>query len=64
VIHDAKLGAISNMPSTSTIKVDATRNETSFETSVKMSTYLVAFAISDFLHKYDHTKRGKEVRNE
>jgi aminopeptidase N len=50
------------MQSKGTSKVDEARSKTTFENSVKMSTYLVAFAISDFLHKYDHTKRGKEVR--
>ena len=61
--HDSKLGAISNMPKIDSQKIDESRNRTTFDTSnVKMSTYLVAFAISDFLYKYDHTKRGKEVR--
>ena len=52
------------MPTTGSVKLDENRNVTSFATSVKMSTYLVAFAISDFLYKNDHTKRGKEVRNQ
>ena len=51
ITHDSSLNAHSNMPVRScsnTPGSEGLMTTTSFETSVKMSTYLVAFVVSDF----------------
>ena len=47
ISHDVKYVATSNMPPTSIVKRDGSV-VTRFQTSYKMSTYLVAFVVSDF----------------
>ena len=48
ITHDAALNAHSNMPVRNESSVEGGLTKTSFLTSVKMSTYLVAFVVSDF----------------
>ena len=50
ISHDVKYVATSNMPPKSIVKRDGTHGRvvTNFQTSYKMSTYLVAFVVSDF----------------
>ena len=48
ITHDDKYHSVSNMPVESRTASDNQMVTTSFQTSVKMSTYLVAFIVSDF----------------
>uniref|UniRef100_A0A8C5X931 Laeverin n=1 Tax=Malurus cyaneus samueli TaxID=2593467 RepID=A0A8C5X931_9PASS len=65
IVHDTSYVALSNMPA---IDVSEVKDEngslwrvTTFNTSLKMSTYLTAFVICDFDH-VTRTERGNEIR--
>uniref|UniRef100_A0A8C6ZBC6 Aminopeptidase n=1 Tax=Nothoprocta perdicaria TaxID=30464 RepID=A0A8C6ZBC6_NOTPE len=65
IIHDPSYVALSNMPA---IDVSEMKDEngsvwaiTTFNTSLKMSTYITAFVICDFDY-VTRTERGKEIR--
>ncbi|XP_030626829.1 glutamyl aminopeptidase isoform X2 [Chanos chanos] len=53
ITHDNKYGALSNMPVEKTEKISDGINRTTFKKSVKMSTYLVCFAV----HQFDFVER-------
>lgn len=59
--HSAEYIALSNMPVEQTNDVGNGRIEDSFEPSVKISTYLVAFAVVDFVYKESKTDSGVKV---
>ena len=61
IIHSAEYTALSNMPVKDTRDVGNGRVEDSFQVSVSMSTYLVAFAIVDFKFKEAKTDSGVKV---
>ena len=61
LVHDPSLIAISNMPVYHTEEKDGWKYDT-FEKSVLMSTYLVAFAVCDFKYtEFTLTKGAKKV---
>lgn len=53
--------ALSNMPIAKSVEINEWLIEDHFETSVKMSTYLVAFIVSDFKSLTKTTSRGIKV---
>ncbi|XP_037536182.1 endoplasmic reticulum aminopeptidase 1b [Nematolebias whitei] len=53
--------AISNMPKVKTVELPGGLLEDHFDTTVKMSTYLVAYIVSDFLSVSRTTQRGVEI---
>eukprot|EP00842_Homolaphlyctis_polyrhiza_P001019 jgi/Hompol1/1918/HPOL_002797-RA len=53
---------ISNMPATSIVALDNGLRKFSFAPTVRMSTYLVAYVVSDFDHIDSSTKNGVKVR--
>ena len=61
ITHDPNYHAVSNMPVVDTISSNG-RMTTNFETSVRMSTYLVAFIVSDFECVSDTIVEGHEDR--
>ncbi len=62
IIHDKNLNAISNGKEIGKDIIDDNRVRTRFSKTVRMSTYLVAFVISDFEYKQSSTLRGKPVK--
>ena len=62
LVHQPEYKALSNMPVERTVKRDDGFVESHFKETVKMSTYLLAFIVSDFAYKESHTKSGKKVR--
>uniref|UniRef100_F6UV20 Aminopeptidase n=1 Tax=Monodelphis domestica TaxID=13616 RepID=F6UV20_MONDO len=48
LIHSSNLNAISNMPIKSSVSESAGWNTTAFETTPRMSTYLLAYIVSEF----------------
>ena len=60
--HDAAYTALSNMPVQETRDLGHGRVQDTFKPSVRMSTYLVAFAIVDFKYKEKVTKSGIKVK--
>jgi len=60
--HDAAYTALSNMPVKETRDLGHGRVQDTFKPSVRMSTYLVAFAVVDFKYKEKVTKSGIKVR--
>ena len=64
IVHDSKLRVVSNMPSkTIASKRESNMMKTEFTTSVRMSTYLIAFVVSDFVSVTGQTKSGLQVRS-
>ncbi|XP_075037438.1 endoplasmic reticulum aminopeptidase 1-like [Mixophyes fleayi] len=59
--REAKHSAVSNMPIVNTIYVDGGLLEDHFDVSVKMSTYLVAFIVSDFKSISRVTDHGVKI---
>ncbi|NXA49540.1 ERAP1 aminopeptidase, partial [Nothocercus julius] len=53
--------ALSNMPLVKTVNISSSLVEDHFDTSVKMSTYLVAFIVSDFKSVSKITSRGIKI---
>ena len=60
VVHDPRLIALSNMPIYQSEVKDGWKYD-HFDKTVKMSTYLVAFAVGDFKYKEAKTKNGIKV---
>lgn len=61
MIREPRHIAISNMPKVKTVDLPGGLLEDHFDTSVKMSTYLVAYIVSDFLSVSKTTKHGVEI---
>uniref|UniRef100_A0A452HQA4 Uncharacterized protein n=1 Tax=Gopherus agassizii TaxID=38772 RepID=A0A452HQA4_9SAUR len=59
--RDGQHSALSNMPKVKTLKLDNNLFEDHFAESVKMSTYLVAFIVSDFQSVSGTTSSGIKV---
>jgi len=51
LIHDSQYHAVSNMPIANKIDIGSGLIRTEFQTSVRMSTYLVAFVVSKFVSR-------------
>ncbi|EDO30265.1 predicted protein, partial [Nematostella vectensis] len=62
MIHEKGMRAISNMPQSKRVQMDDGNVLTRFKQSVKMSTYLVAFIVSDFESTEAETPNGTKVR--
>ncbi|PFX22359.1 Glutamyl aminopeptidase [Stylophora pistillata] len=62
IIREGKYSSLSNMPLMQTVKVGDDLFADHFQESVKMSTYMVAFLVSDFAHKETTTSGGIKVR--
>uniref|UniRef100_A0A8C1H9M7 Aminopeptidase n=1 Tax=Cyprinus carpio carpio TaxID=630221 RepID=A0A8C1H9M7_CYPCA len=58
ITHDSAYEALSNMPVENTEKVSDQKTKTSFKKSVKMSTYLVCFAVHQFHYVERTSKRN------
>ena len=64
IVHNSKLRAVSNMPSkTTSSKPESNMMKTEFISSVQMSTYFVAFIVSDFVSVTGRTKSGLKVHS-
>ncbi|XP_077418370.1 endoplasmic reticulum aminopeptidase 1b [Vanacampus margaritifer] len=61
IIREAQHIAISNMPKTKTVALPGNVFEDHFATTVKMSTYLVAFIVSDFHSVSKMTQNGVKI---
>uniref|UniRef100_A0A667XJV5 Aminopeptidase n=1 Tax=Myripristis murdjan TaxID=586833 RepID=A0A667XJV5_9TELE len=61
IIREARHIAISNMPKVKAVQLPGDLFEDHFDTTVKMSTYLVAFIVSDFLSVSKTTKHGVKI---
>nr|DBA23388.1 TPA: hypothetical protein GDO54_014304 [Pyxicephalus adspersus] len=59
--REARHSAVSNMPIVRTVKHDGGILEDQFDVTVKMSTYLVAFIVSDFKSISQVTNRGVKI---
>ncbi|XP_069834611.1 glutamyl aminopeptidase [Dendropsophus ebraccatus] len=62
IIHKKEYNALSNMPVERTDDLGNGWNQTHFEKSVPMSTYLVAFAVHQFDYEERKSKRGIPLR--
>lgn len=62
LVHDPRLIALSNMPIYKSEVQDGWKYD-HFEKTVKMSTYLAAFAVGDFKYKETKTDNGIKVRS-
>uniref|UniRef100_A0A8C2WGQ6 Aminopeptidase n=1 Tax=Cyclopterus lumpus TaxID=8103 RepID=A0A8C2WGQ6_CYCLU len=61
IIREPRHIAISNMPMVKTVALPGGLLEDHFDTSVKMSTYLVAYIVSDFLSVSKTTQHGVKI---
>ncbi|XP_023199956.1 endoplasmic reticulum aminopeptidase 1-like [Xiphophorus maculatus] len=61
IIREPRHIAISNMPKVKTVELPGGLLEDHFDTTVKMSTYLVAYIVSDFLSVSKTTKHGVKI---
>ncbi|XP_018415726.1 PREDICTED: endoplasmic reticulum aminopeptidase 1 isoform X1 [Nanorana parkeri] len=59
--REARHSAVSNMPIVKTVELGGGILEDHFDVSVKMSTYLVAFIVSDFKSISEVTNRGVKI---
>lgn len=62
ITHDSAYEALSNMPVENIEKLSDQKTKTSFKKSVKMSTYLVCFAVHQFHHVERTSKRNIPLR--
>ncbi|XP_059422397.1 glutamyl aminopeptidase [Carassius carassius] len=62
ITHDSAYEALSNMPMENIEKVSDQKTKTSFKKSVKMSTYLVCFAVHQFHYVERTSKRNIPLR--
>ncbi|XP_048877194.1 endoplasmic reticulum aminopeptidase 1b isoform X1 [Brienomyrus brachyistius] len=61
IIREAKHISLSNMPKVKTVELPGGLLEDHFDVSVKMSTYLVAFIVSDFLSISGTSQHGVKI---
>uniref|UniRef100_A0A4W6ELN7 Aminopeptidase n=1 Tax=Lates calcarifer TaxID=8187 RepID=A0A4W6ELN7_LATCA len=61
IIREPRHIAISNMPKVKTVELPGGLLEDHFDTTIKMSTYLVAYIVSDFLSVSKTTQHGISV---
>ncbi|KAJ3603579.1 hypothetical protein NHX12_028324 [Muraenolepis orangiensis] len=61
IVREARHIAISNMPKTNTVELAGGLLKDFFDTSVRMSTYLVAFIVSDFRAVSKTTQHGVNI---
>uniref|UniRef100_A0AAQ4QMQ0 Aminopeptidase n=1 Tax=Gasterosteus aculeatus aculeatus TaxID=481459 RepID=A0AAQ4QMQ0_GASAC len=61
IIREPRHISISNMPKVKTVLLPGGLLEDHFDTSVKMSTYLVAYIVSDFLSVSKTTRHGVKI---
>uniref|UniRef100_A0AAQ6INY7 Aminopeptidase n=1 Tax=Anabas testudineus TaxID=64144 RepID=A0AAQ6INY7_ANATE len=61
IIREPRHIAISNMPKLKTVELPGGLLEDHFDTTVKMSTYLVAYIVSDFLSVSRTTQHGVKI---
>lgn len=62
IVHDRSTNVVLfNTPNVSTESYGPNKQITSFETTVSMSTYLVAFVLCDFTSMSDVTSKGTQV---
>lgn len=61
IIREGRHMALSNMPKLQTVALPGGLFEDQFDTTVKMSTYLVAFIVSDFLSVSKYTQHGVKI---
>lgn len=61
IIREPRHIAISNMPKVKTVELPGGLLEDHFDTTVKMSTYLVAYIVSDFLSVSKTTQHGVKI---
>jgi aminopeptidase N len=59
--HSKEYRAISNMPIEKRVKIEDDNVESHFKPTVNMSTYLVAFIVSDFGFTSTQTEKGTKV---
>ncbi|XP_013907456.1 PREDICTED: glutamyl aminopeptidase [Thamnophis sirtalis] len=62
ITHERDYEALSNMPVEKTVPIDDKWTKTIFRKSVKMSTYLVAWAVHQFKHEERKSSRGIPLR--
>nr|XP_056711294.1 glutamyl aminopeptidase [Euleptes europaea] len=62
IIHEDTYQALSNMPVAQTVSLGNSLNRTTFQESVKMSTYLVCWAVHQFDYIERTSKRGIPLR--
>ncbi|CAK6959837.1 endoplasmic reticulum aminopeptidase 1b [Scomber scombrus] len=61
IIREPRHIAISNMPKVKTVELPGNLLEDHFDTTVKMSTYLVAYIVSDFMSVSRTTQHGVKI---
>uniref|UniRef100_A0A8C9YS97 Aminopeptidase n=1 Tax=Sander lucioperca TaxID=283035 RepID=A0A8C9YS97_SANLU len=61
IIREPRHITISNMPKVKTVELPSGLLEDHFDTTVKMSTYLVAYIVSDFLSVSKTTRHGVQI---